>query len=735
MRRDLVISTALVAVTAAAYWQAACLGLVAFDDLDYVSENAHVLGGLTWQGAAWAFTTPEQCNWHPVTWLSHMADVELFGTWSGGYHLASLALHCANTVLLFLILRWMTGAAWRSAAVAALFAVHPLHVESVAWVAERKDVLSAFLGLLALIAYVWYVRRPGVGRYVAVFVLLALGLMAKPMLVTLPLVFLLLDWWPLGRLAKKGSAAAPDAPTAPAAAAQEASRRRVALRLVLEKAPLLALSAASSVITYVVQQRGGATVKLEWIPPGLRVENAVLSYVGYLGKMLWPADLAVYYPYVRSPSLASVLAAAGLLAAISAAVAWGARRGRQYLAVGWLWYLGMLVPVIGLVQVGGQAMADRYTYLPLVGMFIMAVWGAADLAANWRHGQKALAPAAACVVLALAAATARQVTYWTDSAALFEHAAAATADNSFAHYNAGAALMRLGRTREAVEHYREAIRIDPVHVKARNNLGVFLADHGRTDEAIAHFRVAIRLRPDDPELHYNLGRSLAAQGRTQEAVAHYREAIRLKPDYVDAHNNLGNALAREGRTEEAIEHYRQALRIRPDYAIVHNNLANALADRGLNQEAAAQCREAVRLEPRSAEARNNLAAALAACGRTDEAVAQYREAIRLKPELPEPYRNLAWIHAAHPDPKFRSAAEAVALAERACELTGRRDPDALDALASAYAEAGRFPEAAAVARQAADLAAATGQADLAADIQTRLRLYESGQPYRSPARP
>jgi tetratricopeptide (TPR) repeat protein len=571
-------------------------GFVSFDDGDYVSENPIVAQGLTWHGVSWALTTGHASNWHPLTWLSHMLDVQLYGLNPGLHHLTNLLFHIANTLLLFGLLHRMTRALGRSAFVAGLFAVHPLHVESVAWVAERKDVLSTMFGLLALWAYVAFARRPGPYRYLLVLLLFALGLMAKPMLVTLPFVMLLLDFWPLGRLALAPNPAVRSGPF----------RSWLALGvLVREKLPLLALAVASSFVTFIVQRRGGAVMGLDAIPLNLRAANALVSYVAYIGKMLWPARLAVFYPYVRSlPEWWVALACLGLVA-VSVAVLWMGPR-HPYLPVGWFWYLGTLVPVIGLVQVGSQPIADRYTYVPLIGLFIIVAWGVPDLLIRWPLGRLAL-PAAASLVISACAITAwAQLQTWDSSTALWAHALEVTTGNNLAYNNLGNALAKQGKFNDAIAQYSEALRIKPDYAFAHNNLGRVLANQGRVNEAIEHYSEALRIEPDYADAHNNLGIVLAGQGKLDEAIAQYSMAFRTKPDFADAHNNLGIALAKVGRADAAILEFLEAVRIKPDYPEAHNNLGVVLASRGRVNEAISQYSEALRIKPDYREARRSL---------------------------------------------------------------------------------------------------------------------------------
>jgi tetratricopeptide (TPR) repeat protein len=609
------VSIALVAATAVVYAPVRQHEFVNFDDPQYVGENPAVSDGLTGHGVRWAFTTGQAGNWHPLTWLSHMADVERHGLDAGGHHLTSLLLHVASTLLLFGVLHGLTGALWRSAVVAALFAVHPLHVESVAWVAERKDVLSALLFFLTVWAYVRYVRRPRWTSYAVASVLFALGLMAKPMLVTLPFVLLLLDWWPLGR-------------------ARVPSARR---RLLLEKLPLLGLALASSIVTLLVQQRAGAVKGFDALPLARRLANAVIAYVAYMAQTLWPTRLAAIYPYPSSIPGGRVAGALAILAAASLLAIRAARR-YPYVPVGWFWYLGTLVPVIGLVQVGSQPMADRYTYIPLVGLFMVVAWGVPDLLARWAHRDLALGVAAALVIAGCTIAAREQVRYWRNSTALWEHAIAVTAENHRAQASLAHALAKQGRLDDAIEHYFEALRIKPGYAEAHNNLGLALADKGRAGEAIGHYFEALRALPDYGEAHNNLGVALTAEGRRGEAIRHFSEALRIDPAVAESHNNLGVALAREGRLDEAIRQFSEALRLRPAYAeaqknlaVAYNGIGAALADQGRAGEAIARYSGALRLRPDLVDARANLGRALAGQGRVDEAIRELQEAARLEP--------------------------------------------------------------------------------------------------------
>ena len=610
----------------AVFGQTAGHNFVDFDDDDYVYENQHVKAGLTGDGVAWAFTdTHVSAQWHPLTWLSLMADAQVLGSGEGplgrarlaaGMHLVNVALHAANAVILLLVLWAMTASVWQSALVAAVFAVHPLHVESVAWITERKDVLSGLFGLLALGAYAWYARGPSIIRYLSVVAALALGLMAKPMLVTWPLLFLLLDYWPL--------------------------RRPLRLRLVLEKVPLLLLVAASAAVTFLTQRFGGAVISLESVPLPERLARAAVLYVAYLGKTFWPVNLAAVYPRWPMASYWPALGAGVLLALLTAGALWGARREQPWLAVGWFWFLGTLLPTIGLVQVGMQVMADRFLYLPQVGLCIAVAWElswAVQGLCGDSPSQRCLSGVeGALLVAGLMACAWQQAAYWKDDETLWSHTLACTSKNWFAHTNLGNALIGRGQVEEAIAHYRKALEINPDYALAHNNLGLTLASHGRFDEALVHYRKALEIRPDFAEAHNDLGLALADHGQVEKAIAQYRKALEINPDYADARYNLGTVLAGLGQVDEAIAHYRKALETKPDHARAHNNLANALLGRGQVDEAIAHYRKALEINPDYIDARYNLGTALAGRGQVDEAITHFRKILEIQPEYAR-----AWI--------------------------------------------------------------------------------------------
>jgi Flp pilus assembly protein TadD len=561
-RGRVLAAAAIALVTVVVFFPVLDARFVNYDDPVYVYENPPVREGLSGETLRWAWTTGAAANWHPLTWMSHLLDVSLFGLKPAGHHGTSLLLHAVNAALLFVLLERATGRRGPAAVVALLFALHPLHVQSVVWVAERKDVLSTLFWFAATWAYLWYAERPSAPRWAAVTVLFALGLTAKPMLVTLPFALALLDFWPLSRWAQ----------------ADGAARRR----LVLEKVPWLLLAAASSVVTYLVQRAGRAVGGFEQYPLGTRLANAVLACGAYLRKTLWPSDLAVFYPHPGTHvPWAAVAAWALVLLGVSAA-ALVLRRSRPWLFVGWFWFAGTLIPTLGLVQVGEQAMADRYTYVPLVGLFLVVAWGAAELV----PGRTAQAVLASVAVLACATATrVRELPAWRDSASLWTRALHVTRDNYTAMLNLSALRIEQGRIRDAGALLREAVRLRPDNSMIRSNLGLVLTHLGESDEAAVHYRRALELEPNYPEAHSNLGFWLATKGRREEAVAHWKEAIRLEGEYAAPWYNWGSLLAREGQWAEAEEKLRRAIALRPDYGEAHANLAVVLWNTGRPDEA------------------------------------------------------------------------------------------------------------------------------------------------------
>jgi tetratricopeptide (TPR) repeat protein len=654
-------------------------GFVNYDDTVYIADNPVVLGGLSLKGIVWAFTHCVNANWTPLTVISHMLDCQLYGTQAGWHHLTNILLHMASAILLLLVLRQMTGALWRSAFVAAVFAVHPLHVESVAWIAERRDVLSGLFFMLTLGAYAGYARHPqSLGRYLMVVLMLALALMSKPMVVTLPFVLLLLDYWPLKRFTPPGEGLIP-------------------WRLIAEKLPLLALSGIACVATLFAQEEAIAS-----LPLSVRIGNALVSYVAYLGQMICPAGLAVYYPHPgNSLALRKIFAAFILLLVISIS-AIATRRKQPWFLFGWLWYLGMLVPVIGLVQVGGQARADRYTYLPQIGLYILLTWAAVELTTSWRNRRWVLGGGAMIVLAILITCAKSQTAYWHDSESLWTHTLACTSDNSIAHNNLGDAFLQQGRMDEAIAQFQKTLAINSNNPEANYDLGNAFFQQGRMDEAIAQFQRTLAINSSDLDVHYN---------------------------YADVHNNLGNAFLRQGRMDDAIAQFQKALAIKPQDADIHYNLGTAFRQKGGVNEAIVQFQKALAIKPEFAEAHYNLGNAFLQQGDVEEAIAQLQKALAIKPGYMEARNNLAWVLATSPQASLRNGIKAVGLAERANQLAGGKNPVILATLAAAYAEAGRFPEAIETAQRALRLAEGQSNTALAGALQSQLKLYQTGIPF------
>lgn len=611
-RSEIVISLLLIMMTLVPYWQVRNHEFISYDDDDYVTHNPFVRDGLTWQGVSWAFTSKLHGHWHPVTWLSHMTDTELFGLNPAAHHLISVFFHIANTLLLFLVLKRMTGALLRSAFVAALFAIHPVHVEPVAWIADRKDVLCASFWMLATWGYIRYAQHPGFGRYLTVLVAFMLGLMAKPTVVTLPFVLLLIDYWPLGRF--QLGEAGEEGSTQKTSAVPSIYQGRLFRRLIGEKVLLFVL--AGSVVVLIVFSRqayfgernireyGDALtqVKSTWASKTSDPFRFAVSYVSSAGKVLWPHNLATPYGRPEKAAFWAVAGAALFLLGASSLVVWKGRR-YPYLPVGWFWYVITLLPVIKVVplQFGPGIMADRYVYLPYIGLYIVAAWGIPDLLAWCRYRRLVLGVCAGVMLSCFTVCTWLQVRHWKNSLTLFTHSVGVTANNWLAHNNLGAALERQGRIDEAIIHYSEAARIRPKASRLHNNLGAVLMKQGRIKEALECFSEAVRTNPNYADGHNNLGVVFFEQGRIEEAVFHFSEAQRIDPGNVEAHKNMGLALVRQGKFDEAIEQFSEALKIRPDYAAVHNNLGAALAKQGRIDEATRHFSEALRIKRNAGE--------------------------------------------------------------------------------------------------------------------------------------
>jgi tetratricopeptide (TPR) repeat protein len=629
------IPLGLILLVLLAYGQVANHEFVEFDDSAYVSRNPHVTSGLTWQGLRWSWTTFQMGNWHPLTWSSHMLDCELFGLNAGAHHLVSVLIHAASAVLLYLALMKMTRASWPAAWVAALFALHPTHVESVAWAAERKDVLSALFWMLTLLAYARYASEPTLRRYVWVVGGLALGLLSKPMLVTLPCVLLLLDVWPLGRL-RFGSGRRAGGGVAPA-------------RLILEKLPLFALAAAGAVTTLVAQRSVGAVGALEALPFGMRLQNAVTSYGIYLWQTLWPRGLSFYYPH---PALAegagvSTIAVWGLailLGAISLAALATLRR-RPYLGVGWFWFVGTLVPVIGLLQVGMQAHADRYTYLPSVGLFIAVAWAAREWAERSPGSRPLLATAGVLVVVGCLVTSWIQTGHWRDSRTLAEHALTVNERNFWAHNMLGVVQHEEREYAASEASYRRALEIKPDFGESQLNLAALLGDRGFSAEAAELFRLALRLYPEQAGLraHNGLGALMQKQGDLEGALGHLQQAVSIDPQFPEAQNNLGVVFEGLGRIDDARAAFERTLEISPDYALAHRNLAGILQRQGDAAGAVAHLLRALVLDPEMAEARLKLGAIYAGQGRLAESAREFETLLELAPDLPVAHYNLGRV--------------------------------------------------------------------------------------------
>jgi protein O-mannosyl-transferase len=547
----------LALTTAAVFYQVCTYDFINYDDNVYISGNSNIQAGITPKTIKWAFTAGYFANWYPLTWLSHMLDWQLFGNKAGGHHLTNLIFHITNTLLLFTVLKQMTQRLWPSAFVAALFALHPLHVESVAWVAERKDVLSTFFWILTMWTYMRYVKRPGAVRYLLAMITFALGLMSKPMLVTLPFVLLLLDYWPLARVP---------------------SKRQTIYHLIQEKIPFFVLSAISSVITFFVQRSSGAVADLALIPLKIRIFNTLISYVKYIVKMIWPVHLAVFYPHPHQnvPILYAVISAFFLLAVTI--LIFRLANNHRYLVTGWFWYLGTLIPVIGLVQVGQQALADRYTYITLTGLFIMIAWGLPELLTGWRYKKIVLTLTALLIIPTMSVCTYFQLRHWQNSLVLFQHALDVTNGNYVAHLHKADFLCERNKLDEAVSEYQKYLRIIPYDPDpdALNNLGIALGKQDKFDEAIKCFTEALRIKPD-AATHTNISHALALQGKLDEAVVHLTEALRLDPNSAQAHYDLGQIMVQRGKVNEAIDHFEKVLQLAPDWVEPRNNLAWLLA--------------------------------------------------------------------------------------------------------------------------------------------------------------
>jgi protein O-mannosyl-transferase len=712
----------LVLATLFTYARVCWSDFVNYDDPFFVTSNPYVQARPSFDGVWWALTTTVAAHWHPLTWLSLQLDWAAYGTNAWGYHLTNLLFHCASAALLFLAIWRMTGAVWRSSLVAALFALHPLHVESVAWVSERKDVLSAFFWMLALWAYAGYAERPSSFRYLMVALAFGLGLMAKAMVVTLPCVLLLLDYWPLGRLAL------PDwrgrLPLPPLWGREKSGGKEVGICwLVVEKLPLLAMAAAASAITLVAQYKD--RIETPSVGRTERIGSALGAYQAYLVKTVNPTELVVFYPHVGNSSRHGFPMTAALLLGgltLLGLVLWR----RPYLLVGWLWYLGTLVPVIGLVPiVGGHALADRYTYIPLIGIFLALSWGLADLC-TWLRVPKAVPVAGAGLVVgACMAITWVQIGHWRDSKALWSHTLRVDPDNYMAHHNLGSLLTQEGALDEAAEHLTRAAAANPYGL-SHYALANVLAHQGRVDDAIRYYSAALDINPNWPEVHKKLGALWASRGDFDKARGHYAAVLARNARDAEAQQSLAWLLIRCGELEDAARHFSAALQTDPTEASAHLGLGVIRALQGRPEESVPHCRRACELQPNVYPGHVELAHALQMLGKGDAARAAYERALRLDEKWPQATNAEAWRLATDPDAALRNGLLAVHLAAQVCEATGSQNPIYLDTLAAAYAEAGRFADAQATAEKAMAL---TSPGERRESLRKRLDLYRTGRAF------
>jgi len=617
--RILCLSILIAVLTLAIYWQVLDYGFINFDDPTYVIENNHIRDGLTIEGIKWAFTSFYASNWHPLTWLSHMLDIEFHGMNPGKHHLSNITIHTLNAVLLFILLERMTGMLWRSAMVAALFALHPLHVESVAWISERKDVLSTFFGILTLSAYVWYTRMPGLKRYSLMAVLFICSVMSKPMMVTLPFLMLVLDFWPLKRIdvMKRESGYKPVMRTL-----------HNLLLLLREKIILFAVALISGIVTVCAQHSGGAVQSVVLLNLGDRMMNAAVSYCTYIWKMVWPTGLAVYYPYPSAFVFSHVVLCMALIVVVTIAII-AFMDKRPYLASGWFWYMVTLLPVIGIIQVGGQSMADRYTYVPSIGIFIMAVWGVSDALEKCRYRKVILAGFSALVIGASSLLTFVQAGYWRDSIILFSHALEVTHENDLAHFNLGHALEDSGNTQEAEIHYREAVLLKAHDAAYHTALGSILAETGRTDEAVAHLTKALQIEPALIEARVNLGNIMLLRGNTEGSIQEYSKALKADPMNAETLNNLGVAYVRKGQLLDAIKCFQQAIHIRPDYMEAIENLEHARENLETMEDEVVKLLQLIDVQPRNHTLYIRLGNLFLQHGKLDKAQEEYKKALRI----------------------------------------------------------------------------------------------------------
>ena len=714
------ICAVLAGITWLVFGQTVAHQFVTYDDPQHVYENAKVAAGLSPESVLWAFTHTVGGNWHPLTVISHMLDCQLYGLKPAEHHFTNVLLHTIAAILLFLVLRRMTGTLWQSAFVVALFAIHPLHVESVAWISERKDLLSAVFFMLTLGAYIRYVHTRSFTSYLLVLLMFAFGLMSKPMLVTVPFVLLLLDYWPLKRFA----------PELPVKRDQQrrVENRESIRRILLEKIPLLLFSFASCAATLLAQRHFIDPIgHLTLIN---RFSNAAVATVIYLRQLVWPFGLSVFYPHPRhNLSVLQVLVAALFLIAVSAA-AFMCRRRNPYFLTGWFWFLGMLVPVSGIIQVGEQAHADRYMYLPQIGLYILVTWFVADTVSSWRHRRILLATAMASSIALLTYLAWKQTSCWRDGRAIWTHALAVDPQNDMAHISLCDLDLRENRLDDAVFHARTALEIRPDSADAHSRLGVALSASGQNEEARIHFQKALETHQIRPRVHYNIATLLLNSGHLDEAIAEFNKELQIQPEFVEAHNNLGIALTSKGELDGALAHFQKALELDPHLPKVHHNIAMILLRQGQLDQAIAHLQKELQVNPVSAEAHNDLGIAWSQEGRIDQAINEWQKTLEVQPDNLNAYCNLVWVFATFPDDTIRSGAKAVALGERALKLSGKKDPRIYRLLAAAYAENHQFDKAIETAQRGSELATKQGNYAAANALESNIDLYRKSLPLR-----
>jgi protein O-mannosyl-transferase len=672
-RINIIICAGLIAATLIAYEPIRHNSFITYDDDVYVTNNPQVTSGITWKSLGEAFTRPHFFMWHPLTTISHMLDCEIFALNPAGHHFTSLLLHILNALLLFWIMKNLSSSIWLSAFIAGVFALHPMQVESVAWAAERKTVISGLFWLLTMAAYIYYTKRPGFWRYLLVFAVYGLCIMTKPVVVTLPFALLLLDYWPLERIGKQ----------------------KTPLNwLIIEKIPLLILSVILSVTTFMAQNKGGSVIALENIPLMSRIGNMFISYISYIRKIIWPSDLAVIYPYhstsIRDANTIVCIILFSILTFLSVYIF----RRRKYVAFGWLWFVGTLVPVIGLIQSGAQAMANRYMYIPMLGLLVITGWVIKEAIVNRPRIRIAATIAGMSALLSLLILTRLQVGHWQNTLTLFDYTLKATKNNYVAENCYGCALFDAGRVNEAMLHLNKSMAINPLFCDARCNIGKAFLKEGKLNEAISCFNEVLRQNKDFTDAHYNLAIALGRQKKYDEAIEHLAKVLQLNSTYPEAYNKIGLALQSADRPDEAIKYLNEGLKISKDREIYAS-----------------------------------LGSAYIQAGKYDLAAENLTKAIELKPDSVDALNKLAWLFAAVDNVSIHNAQKGIEFAQRGCELTGYNDPMLLDTLAVAYASAGRFDEAKATAEKALSIAKKKGLDNMAADIQNRIKLYQAGQPY------